>query len=206
MTASDLARWDIAMIDRTAMSQTAYAAMERDQLLTSGLGSRYGLGVDVTSTRGHRKIAHGGEIEGFLAENRVYVDDRAAVVVLVNAEFADAHTAIADAIEEQLFAVSAGVARARALYAMLRSGSIDRSRFTDHGNAYLTPTVLADYRDSLAPLGEPKAFRQTRAGLRGGFTVEGFTAEFEGRKLQIVLRAEPGPDGKVEQFTVMPAN
>lgn len=206
MTASDLARWDIAMIDRTAMSPAAYAEMEREVLLASGLGTSYGLGVGIRNARGRRLIAHGGEVEGFLTENRVYPDERAAIVVLSNGQFGDADTAIANAVEEQLFSVESGVARARALYAMLRSGQVDRSRFTANGNGYLTSTVLADYRDSLAPLGEPKAIRQVQAGLRGGFTSEAFVVEFADRKLEIVLRAEPGADGKVEQFTVTPAS
>lgn len=206
MTASDLARWDIAMIDRTAMSHAAYAAMEQSQVLASGLGTDYGLGVHVGSARGHRVIEHGGAVEGFLAENRVLPDDRMAIVVLVNGGFGDAHVAMADAIQEQLLEVSGGVDRARALYDMLRQGTVDRSRFTANGNFYLTPAVLADFRDSLGPLGEPRSIKQARSGLRGGFTAELFVVEFADRKLDIVLRAEPGANGKVEQFMVSPAS
>jgi hypothetical protein len=42
--------------------------------------------------------------------------------------------------------------------------------------------------------------------LRGGLTAEKYTLDFGTRKLTIVLRAEPGPNGRIEQFTVYPAS
>jgi hypothetical protein len=42
--------------------------------------------------------------------------------------------------------------------------------------------------------------------LRGGFTKEAYTADYGARKLTIVLRAEPSPNGRIEQFTVDPAD
>ncbi len=47
--------------------------------------------------------------------------------------------------------------------------------------------------------------RQRGASLRGGFTSEVYTVTYPGRTLTIVLRAEPGANGKIEQFTVYPA-
>jgi hypothetical protein len=42
--------------------------------------------------------------------------------------------------------------------------------------------------------------------LRGGFTAEAYDLDYGTRKLTIVLRAEPGPKGRIEQFTVYPAD
>ena len=58
-------------------------------------------------------------------------------------------------------------ARARKVFDMLRAGKIDRSLFTVNGNYYFTPTAIADYRASLAPLGQPTSIRQRSAKLRG---------------------------------------
>ena len=42
------------------------------------------LGVDVGNSHGHRAISHGGEVSGFTSQNTVFVDDKAAIVVLTN--------------------------------------------------------------------------------------------------------------------------
>lgn len=194
------------MIDQSVMSPAAYVAQQRETVLKNGLGARYGLGVDVKVVQGHRLISHAGGEVGFISENRVFPNDNDAIVVLDNADFSDATTAIADAIQQQLFADSSGVPRARAVYEMLRSGHVDRGAFTANGDFYFTPTVLADYRMSLTLLGEPKHFTQQGASLRGGFTDEDYLLDYGDRKMALVLRAEPGPGGRIEQFTLSPAS
>jgi CubicO group peptidase (beta-lactamase class C family) len=206
MTASDLARWDISVIDQSLMKPASYKDQQTEVLLTSGAGTNYGLGVVVDIKKGHRRISHGGEAVGYLSENRIYPDDRAAIVVLDNADFGNAQTSIADAIENVLFADSGDVTRAKAVFEGLRAGRIDRAAFTANGNYYFTPQAVADYRASLAPLGEPKSFTRNSASLRGGFTAESYTLDYGTKKLTIVLRAEPGPKGRIEQFTVYPAD
>jgi len=206
MTASDLARWDISVIDQSVMKPASYREQQTEVLLSSGAGTDYGLGVYVGIRKGHRRINHGGEAVGYLSENRIYPDDRAAIVVLDNADFGDAQTAIADAIENVLFADTGDVGRARSVFECLRAGKIDRAAFTANGNYYFTAQALADYRASLAPLGEPKSFVRDSSSLRGGFTAERYTLDYGNRKLTIVLRAEPGPNGRIEQFTVYPSN
>ncbi|WP_019834501.1 serine hydrolase domain-containing protein [Sphingomonas sp. PR090111-T3T-6A] len=205
MTADDLARWDIGMIDAKLLSPAGYKAQQTPVTLTDGKSSGYGLGIEIGEVDGHRMLEHGGEAVGFLSENRVYPDDKAAIVVMVNGDFGNAQTAIADRIEAQLFPQADKTARARKVFDMLRAGKIDRSLFTVNGNYYFTPTAIADYRASLAPLGQPTGIRQRSAKLRGGFTAEAYTVTYPGRTLTIVLRAEPGANGKIEQFTVYPA-
>jgi len=206
MTASDLARWDISVINQNVMSPASYREQQTEVLLTNGAGTGYGLGVEVDIKKGHRRISHGGEAVGYLSENRIYPDDRAAIVVLDNADFGNAQTSIADAIENVLFADSGDITRAKTVFEGLRAGKINRSAFTANGNYYFTPQALSDYRASLAPLGEPHSFTRDRFSLRGGFTVEIYTLDYGTRKLTIVLRAEPGPEGRIEQFTVYPAD
>lgn len=206
MTAADLARWDISVINRSLMSDVAYKAQERETVLSNGVGTNYGLGVTVAYTNGHRVIAHGGGLVGFLTENRIYPDDHAAIVVANNADFGNAQISIADAIEQQLFANSSGVDRARMIYNMVRSGTLDRSIFTLNGNSYFSPEMTLKYHSSLAPLGEPKSVIQVQSDIRGGFTSEQFLFDLDSRKLGVSLRAEPGPKGKVEEFIVTPIN
>ena len=205
MSASDLARWDVSVIDQSVMKPASYREQQTEVLLTSGVGTSYGLGVEVDMVKSHRRISHGGEAVGYLSENRIYPDDRAAIVVLDNADFGNAQTAIADAIEKVIFADAGDVSRAKAVFEGLRAGKINRGQFTANGNYYFTPEALADYKASLAALGEPKSFTRRSSALRGGFTAEAYTVDYGAKKLTIVLRAEPGAHGRIEQFTVYPA-
>jgi CubicO group peptidase (beta-lactamase class C family) len=206
MTASDLAKWDISVIERSVLKPASYAEQQKSVTLADGTSSNYGLGVYNQTVRGHRRVSHGGEAVGYLSENRIYPEDKAAIVVLDNADFGDAHTAIADAIEKILFADAGDASRALSVYRSLREGRIDRDAFTANGNFYFSAQALADYRASLGPLGEPKGIVRNSSALRGGLTAERYTLDFGSRTMTIMLRAEPGANGRIEQFTVYPAS
>src|SRR6058998_133943 len=76
MPAEDLAKWDISIIDQKLMKPAAYHELSTDTLLKNGTGTRYGLGVTVSSLAGHRSLSHGGEVSGFTAQNVVFPEDR----------------------------------------------------------------------------------------------------------------------------------
>ena len=140
-------------------------------------------------------------MSGYLANNRVYPDDRAAIVVLTNGDFGSAQTAIADRIANIVFPDASDTAAARAIFDELRAGRIDRSKFTENGSAYFTEQAAADFASSLGALGEPESFVRNSKALRGGMTSEAYTVTYpDGRRLRIVMRALP--DGRVEQFMV----
>jgi CubicO group peptidase (beta-lactamase class C family) len=209
MTASDLARWDIARIDRALLPARDWAEQETPIILPNGVSSNYGLGVSLRDMNGHHAVTHGGEAVGFLSTNIVFPHDREAIVVLVNAWFGDAHDRIARGIADVLHPDAAvddqAVAFARRVYDQLRAGRIDRNQLTTDANYYFTDEVLRDYRDSLGPLGEPQSFAADGpARLRGGFVNRNYTLSFPGRQLSIVTYAEPGAHGRFEQFLVMP--
>ena len=209
MTASDLARWDIARMDRALLPARDWAEQETPIILTNGVSSNYGLGVSLRDINGHHAVLHGGEAVGFLSTNIVFPHDREAIVVLVNAWFGNAHDQIARGITDVLHPPAAGdeqaVAFARGIYDQLRAGRIDRSLLTEDANYYFTDQVLRDYGASLGPLGDPQTFAAAGpARLRGGFVNRNYTLSFPGRQLTIVTYAEPGERGKIEQFLVMP--
>jgi len=106
MQAQDLAKWDISIIDQKLMKPASYHELSTDTLLKNGTGTRYGLGVTVSSLAGHRSLSHGGEVSGFTAQNVVFPEDRAAVVVLTNQDAASASDAIANGIAPMLFATN----------------------------------------------------------------------------------------------------
>jgi CubicO group peptidase (beta-lactamase class C family) len=176
MSAQDLAKWDISIIDQKLMKPSSYSEFATDTLLKNGLSTHYGLGVDVNSQGGHRALSHGGEVSGFTAQNVVFPDDRAAVVVLTNQDAVGASGAIATGISQLLFATSdpatpAKLEQAKKIFASLQHGAIDRTLFTDNANAYFSEPALKDFESGLAPLGEPQSFVQTSQSLRGGMTL-----------------------------------
>ena len=86
------------MMNQSLLKPASYAAMERETVLKNGLGTRYGLGVSVRSELGERAIEHGGEVSGFVSDNLIFPDDRAAVAVLTNEDASAAASMIAHAV------------------------------------------------------------------------------------------------------------
>jgi CubicO group peptidase (beta-lactamase class C family) len=205
MTARDLARWNVGMIEQRLLTPASYQEMQTDVRLRNGLATGYGLGLDVTRESGHRALTHGGEVSGFTASNLVFPDDRAAVTVLTNQDAIDASGLLSHRIAALLFserdATGTSESRARRILEALQHGKIDRSLLTDNASSYFTDQALRDFATSLAPLGPPKELKQTRRRERGGMTFRLFEAKFPKRTLEIWERDMP--DGKIEQFQVM---
>jgi CubicO group peptidase (beta-lactamase class C family) len=205
MTASDLARWDIAVIEQRVLRAASYRDLTGEIRLENGAGSGYALGLDVGIESDRRLLSHGGEVGGFTAENRIYPDHGAAVVVLTNQDAAHAQQAISEDLAKLLFvddspAAAGAVAEAEHLFTELQHGRIDASRLTANAKSYFTPAALADFGKSLAPLGKPARFELTYSGHRGGLITRRYEAGFGKQTLQIVERSEPG--GLIEQYTV----
>ncbi len=77
---------------------------------------------------------------------------------------------------------------------------------TDDARYYFTAEAQADYRTSLAALGEPTSFEALRGPrLRGGFVNRNYRVAYPGQTLNIITYAEPGETGRYEQFLVQPA-
>ena len=206
MTAHDLALWDESLIAQSVLKPESYKEMFTEVKLKNGSGTHYGLGVEVTKRDGHRSIEHSGEVTGFVSDNEVLVDDAVAVIVLTN------HMAGgAEQIAQLTASTVAGNARQTeaeketlGIYRDLQKGHIDRSLLAPNLNDYFSEQTVADFRDSLRPLGEPLTFTQTREELRGGMTMRAFRIVYPTRRLS--LSTYTYPDGKLEQFLVDPAN
>jgi D-alanyl-D-alanine carboxypeptidase len=207
MTASDLATWDISLIRRSLLAPESYSQLETDVRLKNGSGTGYGLGVNVAMQGGRFLVDHGGEVSGFTAENMVFPDDSAAVVVLTNQDAAPASGAIARQIVQLLFATEDSqtqgrTARARAIFETLQHGTIDRSLLTSNANAYFSDQALKDFASSLGSLGAPTGFVQTGRQERGGMVLRVYRASFPARSLRVWTYETP--DGKLEQYQVAP--
>jgi D-alanyl-D-alanine carboxypeptidase len=205
MTAHDLALWDQSLIAETILKPESYQQMFTEVKLKDGKGTHYGLGVEVIDRNGHRSIEHSGEVSGFVSDNEVLVDDGVAVAVLTNQDAIGAASIIASLAAPAVLGAPATPAEKQALdlYRGLQAGRIDRSLLAPNLSDYFTPEALADFQSSLAPLGEPLSFRQTRDDLRGGMTFRAFSIVYPGKRLTLTTYTYPG--GKLEQYLIAPA-
>ena len=207
MPAHDLALWDISIIDRSLLDAASYAQMFKPVLLKNGVSSGYGLGVFLGKRDGRAIIEHSGEVSGFVSENLVFPDDRAAIIVLTNEMATSAASLIAKRISPLVLNLPATApteeeAQALSIFNGLADGHIDRTLFTNYCNAYFNQQTLEDFASSLKPLGPPLSFKQTKVEGRGGMTFRVFSVTFPDRNLEVTTYQMP--DGKLEQYLVIP--
>jgi D-alanyl-D-alanine carboxypeptidase len=203
MTAHDLALWDESLIAQKLLKPESYREMFTEVKLKDGKGTHYGLGVDVGDLDGYRDISHSGEVTGFVADNEVLVDDGVAVAVLTN-HMAGGASAIARLSASTVAGQKRTAAEEEtlAMYRGLQKGALDRSKLAPNLDAYFDAQTVADFKNSLGPLGEPLTFHQTDTSLRGGMTFRSFRIVYPTRTLRLTTYAYP--DGKMEQFLVYP--
>jgi CubicO group peptidase (beta-lactamase class C family) len=214
MPAYDLAQWDISLMDRSLMSQQSYDEMFTPVLLEDGQNSHYALGLFVGTRDGHAYLEHSGEVSGFVSENIVFPQDKAAIVVLTNEMASPAAGAIGRALTPLVLGMPVGKstaeeakqaeAQAMEIFTGLQHGKIDRAKFTDWCNAYFSHQAIEDYKNSLGPLGKPASIQMLQQGLRGGMTFRVFRAMFPNGKNTLMITTYTEPDGKLEQFLVLP--
>jgi CubicO group peptidase (beta-lactamase class C family) len=213
MTAAELAEWNIARIERSLLPREDWEEMERPVRLADGTTTAYGLGVASRTADGRRIVDHGGASVGFFSQNSVWVDDGLAITVLTNGDFGNAEDAITAKLAQILVPPSAQAETgeaprtdaAQATLMELVAGTFTPARFTENAQFYFTAEVRSDYSQSLSELGPLTKFEPTRTPrLRGGFVNRVFRATFEKRSLVVSTYAEPGAEGRWEQFIVMP--
>jgi D-alanyl-D-alanine carboxypeptidase len=211
MPAYDLAQWDISVMNRSLLEAKSYEEMFTSVKLKDGSDSHYGLGLDVGDLSGHGYLEHSGEVMGFTSENYVFPQEKLAIAVLTNQDAARAAGVIARGMAPLLLGVttlgpSVAEAQARELFENFQQGKIDRSLFTPWCNAYFSEQALRDFQSSLAPLGKPSSIMQVADQLRGGMTFRAFRLEFPNSTERLTITTYTMPDGKLEQYLVMPAN
>ena len=155
--------------------------------------------LDTTEINAYLKNAE--LLEGWIKSLR-----ELAVVVLANKDGSSAPNRITNGLEALLLSsaqdpdASKLLQQAKAIFAGLQEGRLDRTLFTANANAYFTAEVIEDYAASLKPMGEPKSFELSSSGLRGGFTQRSYRLVYPAKTLRLVVRA--ATDGKLEQFQI----
>jgi hypothetical protein len=211
MSPHDLALWNISMMNRTLLKTASYDAMFTNVKLKNGKPTGYGLGVQLGERDGQPVISHSGEVSGFVSQNTVYPESKAAITVLTNIDASSAAATIARSLAPLVLSagansastgdVQAAEARALKIFIGLQNGELDRSQLTKLCNDYFTSEAIQDFASSLKPLGTPRSFTQVAKEPRGGMIFRAFRAEFPTRRLTVTTYEEP--DGKLEQYLVL---
>jgi CubicO group peptidase (beta-lactamase class C family) len=209
MPAYDLAQWNISMMNRSLLAAKSYDEMFATVKLKDGTDPHYGLGLFVRNALGRTCYEHSGEVSGFVSENMVFPEDKAAIVVLTNQDAARAPAIIARGLAPIVLGVdtqapSEPERQAMEIYNGLMQGKIDRALFTPNCNAYFSQQALEDFQSSLSPLGKPTVLKKTAEELRGGMTFRVFSVVLPDEKQHLQVTTYTTPDGKLEQFLVIP--
>jgi D-alanyl-D-alanine carboxypeptidase len=199
MRPSDLALWDLSLIDRSLLKAESYKWEFEPAVLKSGRIPDYALGLEVESVQGRLRIGHAGGGSGFLADNRIWPRERTAIVVLTNNDWADPSD-LTGRIAFVVLAPTPQEARVRQLFQAFQDGRVDRGLFSSVGNFYLTATVLADLKSSLSPLGPARLIELERETQRGGMTTRRWKILCPGARLEAIERSHP--DGTIDEFMI----
>jgi D-alanyl-D-alanine carboxypeptidase len=214
MTPADLAKWDIAFLQKKILSAKSYEEFKREVLLANGDYTHYALGLQLGQLDNIPTIFHGGEVSGFLAYSFMYPTRDAAVIICSNQDGTDLITPLEHEIARWVLepekrdtsgsaadAPAAELDQVKGIVEGLQAGKIDRALFTSNANYYFTDAVLGDFKDSLGPLGKLKGVTRGFAGLRGGMKARGYKAEFETKTVSVSVYMTA--DGLYEQFLIV---
>lgn len=208
--AGDIARWDIALMSGKVLGPEAYRVFTTPRTLADGRPTIYGCGIVVrASASGETVLRHGGADSGFVAYSVLVPRTRSAVVALSNRDYADPRglvneiVALLDAERRSPVPSVAGPPAAdvaRAVFAELQSGHVDRGRLGDDFNFFLTDARVQGASARLGPLGAPTSVVVDDTSERGGMEVTTVSFSFAGTKLAATMFRSA--DGKVQELLV----
>ncbi|CZG39808.1 Penicillin-binding protein E [Legionella pneumophila] len=97
-TMEDLYKWDRVLYQNTILNEVSKSQMFYDQT-----GTGYGYGWAVDEKFGHRRVSHGGAINGFLSEFSRYIGADVTIIVWNNTIFEEPNHKLPDALARIMF-------------------------------------------------------------------------------------------------------
>lgn len=208
-TASDLAKWDLALMDQKVLQPESYRLMTTPRKLSDGRLSDYGCGLRVSLQNGLTVLSHNGALSGFLGYNAMIPATRSAVVLLANCEDGAATGKLHGTLLSLLLPKPpappkiAGASAAGAATEFLRrlqSGRIERARLGEEFSHFLSPEKLRGASIRLRPYGKPLKAEVARSWERGGMEVVVVRFSFKSEVLEALMYRST--DGQIQQFFV----
>lgn len=215
---SDLAKWDLALMDGTVLAPASLRLMTTPRLLADGSSTGYGCGLEIQTIHGGTVWKHTGEVGGFISLNGLAPATHSALIVLTNTDYTNTGP-FARALLHPLVPRSVGrpaasppdarpvvpavagpgpEAAARTLFLGLQAGRVDRTRLGPDFDAYLTPAKVRAAPRTLAPLGAPESVTLLSRDERGGMEVAWVRLAFPAQTLNALMFRTT--DGKVQEF------
>ena len=206
-TPSDLVKWDLALMQGKILKPESFKIMTTPRQLKNGKLTDYGCGLSI-STRARRTVySHGGAVSGFTSWNAMIPSLNAAVVLICNKD--SGLDILPNEVLSMLLRDKSRIPNvngpdaadaAKAVFAQLQKGKVDRSGFTDDFNEYLTPEKLAGAVKTLKRYGKIEKSAVVSAHERGGMEVTVTRLTFHSGVLKALMYRSP--DGKIAQFFV----
>jgi CubicO group peptidase (beta-lactamase class C family) len=209
-TATDLAKWDLALIEGRVLKPSSCRVMTAPRKLASGKIKEYGCGVGIGERDGEPFLWHGGAVSGYVAYNALIPRTRSAVVVLTNSEFTDAAPLQAQLLgllfkeqakeEGSVPKVKGPSAKEAALdlFRQMQAGTVDRGNLGADFSEYLSEERVRAAAPRLKALGEPTRVEVEDTSERGGMEVTRLRLTFKGTTVKALLYRTP--DGKIQEF------
>ncbi len=213
-SAEDLVRWDIALVDKKIVNARSLETMTTPKKLADGAPTAYACGLGVHQRGAETVYQHSGAVSGFLTWNTILPRTRSAVALSVNSDHLDARPIHSEIVSLLLKATESkptpeiagtpAADAARALFAEMQRGSVDRSKFGPEFAAYMSDARVKAAAPKLAALGEPEKVEVKDTSERGGAENATLELRFKGGA---IVRAilHRSPDGKIQQFLLFRA-
>jgi CubicO group peptidase (beta-lactamase class C family) len=210
-SASDLARWDLALMDGKILKPESFRLMTTARALSTGKSANYGCGLAIGTQDGETVLRHGGAVSGFLAYNTAYPRTKSAVVVLANTDHVSPSNLQAlitglllkDLSDREGPAVPrvtglpAKEAGLKFLHEM-QAGTVDRAMLGEEFSWYLNEKRVKEGGARLKELGEPEKIEVLNTAERGGMEVARIRFVF--KNATVVGSLYRTPDGKIQQL------
>ena len=204
MSATDLAKWDVAFAEGKLLSPAAQQAIATPRPLASGRSAGYSCGQFVRLFRGETVLSHTGWVGGFHTYNAIVPRTRSAIVLLTN----DEYTGVVDIGDRLLTLITMDEAIpkiagppaadvARDLIVALQRGKLDRSKLGDDLSAYFDDARVAAASAKLRDLGTPTV-TVTWRNERGAMEHTTLSVAFPSKTVSASMFRSP--DGKIRQL------
>ena len=210
-SASDLLRWDLALVSGKVLKPQSYDLMVAPRKLTTGKTSNYGCGLRTEMQNSDLILAHTGGVSGFVSFNAVQPRTKSGLVVLSNTEHISATPLRTDLFNLLLKdiaakempeapAISGPEAKEVVLNFLnqMQAGTVDRSQLGEEFSFYLTVERVKSASQRLKNLGEPEKVEADPPTERGGMQVVIVKLTFKTAKLRASLYRSA--EGKIEQL------
>jgi len=210
-TASDLAKWDLALTGGKVLKPETYKLMTTSRKLADGRLTGYGCGLSVGERNGVTVLSHNGAVAGFYALNTMIPSSKSAAILLSNFDdYNEVNTVFTNIVRSVLpqpsdpnlpkIAGLPAAEEAMAFFHRLQTASVDRSELGDEYSYFLTDAKIKAAAEHLRPYGAPTAADVEGMHERGGLEVSMVRLTFKCGSLKASMYRSP--DGKIQQYLI----